>query len=114
MMAFWSFHSLNKNKGYMNSSAYARNREEFSNYARNRTISEEKGRRWYNNGIINRFVKECPEGFVIGKLVSEKEHLVHSECAKKNKPGLGHKVSDAVKHKISEKVSEYYKKKHEA
>lgn len=31
-----------------------------------------KGRHWYNNGVINKFEKECPEGFVLGKLPHNK------------------------------------------
>lgn len=27
-----------------------------------------KGCRWFNNGKINKFCHECPEGFILGKL----------------------------------------------
>lgn len=32
-------------------------------------IGLSKGNHWYNNGEINKFCKECPEGFVSGKLI---------------------------------------------
>ena len=31
------------------------------------------GSHWYTNGIINKFVKQCPEGFYNGKTLSQKE-----------------------------------------
>ncbi len=27
-----------------------------------------KNRKWYNNGVINKLVTQCPEGFVPGRL----------------------------------------------
>lgn len=32
-------------------------------------LRSSKGRHWYNNGTINKFCYECPEGFVIGRLL---------------------------------------------
>lgn len=27
-----------------------------------------KGKKWYNNGVVNTFLHECPEGFVVGRI----------------------------------------------
>ena len=36
----------------------------------NRKVSEmQKGKHWYNNGKINKFCYECPEGFVKGMII---------------------------------------------
>ena len=36
-------------------------------------LSEQsKGRHWFNNGVNNVFVRECPEGYVKGKLIKNK------------------------------------------
>lgn len=29
------------------------------------------GKHWFNNGVVNAFQRECPEGFVAGRLKKE-------------------------------------------
>lgn len=42
----------------------------------NHKLSEaRKGKHWYNNGEINTYAKECPEGYVPGKLVKLKPNM---------------------------------------
>lgn len=38
-----------------------------------------RGRKWFNNGEINKFTFECPDGFVPGLLKSESE-VIDNEC----------------------------------
>lgn len=40
----------------------------FSDEHKKKLSLSSKGRKWYNNGVINKFARECPEGFVPGKL----------------------------------------------
>ena len=44
-----------------------------SQAARQKLSKASKGKHWYNNGIINKFEKYCPEGFVLGKLPHKKK-----------------------------------------
>ena len=39
-----------------------------SSNVRKKMSESAKGKHWYNNGIISVHVKECPEGFVPGRL----------------------------------------------
>jgi hypothetical protein len=39
-----------------------------SNETKKKLSESSKGRKWYNNGIVNKFERYCPEGFVPGKL----------------------------------------------
>ena len=34
------------------------------------------GKHWYNNGTVNLFANECPEGFVLGRLSNKRPRLV--------------------------------------
>ena len=49
-----------------------------------------KGLRWFNNGIINSYSEECPEGFVAGrlKLNIPKDFVHHSKGTKWYNNGL--------------------------
>ena len=38
-----------------------------------------RGRRWFNNGKINRFTFECPEGFVPGVITKKKSEEIKDE-----------------------------------
>lgn len=42
-----------------------------------------KGKKWYNNGYINRCAYTCPEGFKEGVLISEKERKRRSETLRR-------------------------------
>lgn len=44
-------------------------RRELTDSLRKKLSDATKSRHWYNNGIINRYVAECPAGFVKGKLL---------------------------------------------
>jgi hypothetical protein len=44
----------------------------FSDEHKKKLSLSSKGRKWYNNGVINKFARECPEGFVPGKLPYKK------------------------------------------
>jgi hypothetical protein len=35
-----------------------------------KTAMKNRGKKWFNNGIINTKAKECPEGFVAGRIRS--------------------------------------------
>ena len=95
------------------------------------------GFHWFNDGIENVLSKECPKGFVKGRLVSDKEierlktvnigktHIITDETKKKisethkrnpNRAMLGRKHSEETKRKMSESaknkiVTEETKKK---
>lgn len=83
------------------------------------------GFHWWNNGVENLLSKECPEGFVRGRILSEKmletmrtcnigkTHIVSDETKRKisesqkknpNKSMLGKKHSEETKRKMSEKA----------
>lgn len=69
---------------------------------RKKQISESKkgqlkGSKWYNNGIRNVRAYECPEGFVEGRIITEK----HREALK----------SDETRQKMSKARTEYWKNK---
>lgn len=55
---------------YWNSEEGQRQRK--INSERNKSLKQTKGYHWYNNGIIQTVAKECPEGFVPGKLFNRK------------------------------------------
>lgn len=44
-----------------------------------------KGMKWFNNGLINKRAYECPEGFVLGRLLSEdtRSKMYNAETRKK-------------------------------
>lgn len=46
--------------------------KELSEQAREKLSESSKGRKFFNNGVINVFVKECPEGFIPGRLPNKK------------------------------------------
>ena len=50
-------------KGYW--TGKKRTRESIEN-----TAMKNRGKKWFNNGIINTKAKECPEGFVAGRIRS--------------------------------------------
>ena len=56
-----------------------------------RSFMTSAGRHWYNNGVKDVFVKECPEGFTAGRLSS----------AGKNNGMYGHNHSDEARKKMS-------------
>lgn len=85
--------------------------------------NKQTGFHWYNNGIENILSRECPKGFVKGRLVSDKEierlktvnigktHIITDETKKKisethkrnpNRAMLGKKHSEETKRKMSE------------
>lgn len=39
-----------------------------SDETRRRMVESHKGKHWYNNGVVNVRARECPEGFVLGRL----------------------------------------------
>lgn len=55
---------------YWNSEEGQRQRK--INSERNKSLKQTKGYHWYNNGVIQTVAKECPEGFVPGKLFNRK------------------------------------------
>ena len=69
--------SQKRNKNWLGKHLSEEAKRKISNSLKGHKISEEtkqkmsdacKGRCWYNNGIKNVFVKECPEGFVKGMI----------------------------------------------
>ena len=44
-----------------------------------------RGFKWYNNGVVNTQCKECPEGFVEGKITSKSESCKKREFRKSGK-----------------------------
>lgn len=42
--------------------------KKFSEEHRNKISEIQKGKHWYNNGEINKFCYECPDGFAPGML----------------------------------------------
>lgn len=56
------------------------------------------GMHWWNNGVENIFSKECPEGFVAGRILSEFQLEIARTC----NVGRTHVVSEKTKKKISE------------
>ena len=61
----------------------------------NAALKRNEERHWYNNGEINKFCYECPEGFVEGRIHLNKETKL--------------KISESVKERMEE-VREAYKK----
>src|SRR5574344_990337 len=51
---------------------------ELTDSLRKKLSDATKSRHWYNNGIINRYVAECPIGFVKGKLSTGKYAHKHN------------------------------------
>lgn len=47
----------------------AAKRRQFSEEHRNKLNETRKGRRWYNNGKIEKLCYECPDGFLPGRLI---------------------------------------------
>lgn len=47
----------------------AKHRKPVSEETREKHRLRNKNRKWYNNGVINKFVTQCPEGFVPGRLL---------------------------------------------
>lgn len=46
--------------------------KELSEQAKEKLSKSSKGRKFFNNGVINVFVKECPDGFIPGRLPNKK------------------------------------------
>ena len=53
-------------------------RRELTDSLRKKLSDATKSRHWYNNGIINRYVAECPIGFVKGRLSTGKYAHKHN------------------------------------
>lgn len=47
--------------------------KQFSEHQKMLLSEHSKGRRFYTNGVINKFCRECPEGFWRGKTLKKKE-----------------------------------------
>ena len=92
-LAFWLFHSLNKNKGYMNSVAYEDAREKWCKL----------------NGEIHKTITEKHRLLLIENVKRGKDHPMYGrhhteESKEKNRQShLGCKLSESTKKKISEK-----------
>lgn len=90
--AFWS----RPNSDYkISAEEYSKLREDYANLLRERMKNGKlkplgdnaKGKHWFNNGNINVFTYECPEGFVNGRLFSD-EHRANMSVSAKNKPPM--------------------------
>lgn len=71
--------------------------ETHSNYLKQHPeiTSHSKGARWYNNGQIEKFTENCPEGFILGRLPFTTE--AKYKMAQKKK---GTKLSEKTKQKM--------------
>ncbi len=67
-----------------------------------------KGLKWYNNGIKNIRAKECPEGFVPGRLGD----FTCSEETKQKKRDIEKNMTDEQRKKRSENLSKAHTGKH--
>lgn len=103
--AFWS----RPNSDYkISAEEYAKLREDYANLLRERmskgltkSIRDHiKNKSWFNNGSINVFALECPEGFVKGRIFSN-EHRANMSIAAKNKPPITeeHRKNQSKSHK---------------
>lgn len=50
-------------------------RESISNNISNRNKLNNVGRKWFNNGIVNKFCFECPDGFVEGMVFKPRRRI---------------------------------------
>ena len=103
--AFWS----RPNSDYKISvEEYTKLREDYSDLLKERINNGSmkpvgyysKNKHWFNNGDINVFTYECPEGFVNGRLFSN-EHRSNLSIAAKNKPPITeeHRRKQSESHK---------------
>lgn len=103
--AFWT----RPNSDYkISAEEYAGLKEDYANLLKKRIgdgdfkafLDSGKGKHWFNNGDVNVFTYECPEGFVNGRLFSD-EHRSNMSIAAKNKPPITeeHRRKQSESHK---------------
>lgn len=90
---------------YWNSEEGQRQRK--INSERNKSLKQTKGYHWYNNGIIQTVAKECPEGFVPGKLFNRK----HTEEEKQARRDWYANLPAERKAEIVKKIGDAHKGK---
>lgn len=77
------------------------------NSERNKSLAQTKGYHWYNNGVIQTVAKECPEGFVPGKLFNRK----HTEEEKQARRDWYANLPAERKAEIVKKIGDAHKGK---
>ena len=90
---------------YWNSEEGQRQRK--INSERNKSLAQTKGYHWYNNGVIQTVAKECPEGFVPGKLFNRK----HTEEEKQARRDWYANLPAERKAEIVKKIGDAHKGK---
>ena len=68
-----------------------------------------KGKHWYNNGEVELYANECPDGFQKGRLkMSEAKRAHYNEVRKQN--NVGEKISKGLHNRSDEEKLETYNK----
>lgn len=68
-----------------------------------------RGKHWYNNGEIEMYAFDCPEGFIKGRLKMTEEVKKHYNYVR-NKNNVGDKISQALKNRSPDDLEKTYQK----
>ena len=80
----------------------------------NKLKNNKKDCKWYTNGNVNCFCKECPKNFYQGYTLTEETKQKKSNASKGiNNPNYGKHCTDECKQKISEQRTKHHISKEE-